>query len=94
MLKNWLISYKVMSLPAIASVVLLVIFILAPQAVTNNEDLLSEIETGYFPSSELTRDLVETLGGIQRGLQDAAAARYLAGPRRQFSSMRLAFPAQ
>jgi methyl-accepting chemotaxis protein len=74
MLKNWKIAYKILLMPALAAVALLVIVILTPLAVTKNEELMTEIETGYFPAAELTRDLVEKLAGIQRGLQDAAAA--------------------
>jgi methyl-accepting chemotaxis protein len=74
MLKNWKIAHKVMLMPALATVAFLVIAILTPQAVTRNEELMSQIETGYFPALELTRDLVEILGGVQRGLQDAASA--------------------
>ncbi len=74
MLKNWKIAHKVMLMPAIASVAFLVIVVLTPQAVSRNEDLMTEIESGYFPGSEVTRDLVESLAAIQRGLQDAAAA--------------------
>jgi len=33
------------------------------------------VETGYYPSVEMSRDLEEHLNGIQRGLQDAVAAK-------------------
>jgi methyl-accepting chemotaxis protein len=74
MLKNLRIAYKVWTLPILAAAALILIVIVAPRAVTENDDLMNLIETGYFPASELTRDLTETLAGIQRGLQDAAAA--------------------
>ena len=83
MLKNWKIAYKIMLLPVVASVAFLVIVLLTPKAVTQNEELMNQIESGYFPASELTRDLVLQLGIIQRGLQDAAAAQdieFLAEP--------------
>jgi methyl-accepting chemotaxis protein len=83
MLKNWKIGYKIMLLPAVASIAFLVIVLLTPQAVTQNEDLMNQIETGYFPASEITRDLAQQLSVIQRGLQDAAAAQdieFLAEP--------------
>lgn len=75
MLKNWKIAHKVTLLPALATLALLVILLITPQAVTQNEALITEIESGYFPASELGRDLVDLLAGIQRGLQDAVAAR-------------------
>ncbi|MEE8367351.1 MAG: methyl-accepting chemotaxis protein [Thermoanaerobaculia bacterium] len=83
MLKNWKISYKIMLLPVVASIAFLVIVLLIPKAVSQNEELMNEIEAGYFPASELTRDLLLELGLIQRGLQDAAAAQdieFLAEP--------------
>ena len=73
MLKNWRIAHKVMLTPLLATIAFLVIVILTPQATTKNEELMRQIEVGYFPASELTRDLEEILGGMQRGLQDAAA---------------------
>ncbi len=75
MLKNWKIAYKVMLLPAVATVALLVIVVITPQAATENEALMTQIEFGYFPASELSRDLADRLAGIQRGLQDAVGTR-------------------
>ena len=54
MFKNWKIAYKVMLLPALAAVAFLVIVVLTPQAVTKNEDLMTEIESGYFPPAVWT----------------------------------------
>jgi methyl-accepting chemotaxis protein len=36
---------------------------------------MQQVETGYYPSVEMSRDLEEDLNGIQRGLQDAVAAK-------------------
>ena len=74
MLRNWKMAYKVMLMPALAAVVFLVIVILTLQAVAKNEELLTEIEAGYFPAFDLTRDLAEDLAGIQGSLQNVAAA--------------------
>ncbi len=74
MMKNWKIAYKVLLMPALAAVAFLVIVLLTPRAITTNEELLHDIENGYFPAAERTRDLVETLGGIQRSLQGAIGA--------------------
>ncbi len=75
MLKTWRIAAKLMVVPLLAAIALLVILLVTPRAATQNEQLLARIETGYFPASELTRDLTETLAGIQRGLQNVAVAR-------------------
>ena len=41
---------------------------------SHTEGLVEQIDGGYIPKLELSRDLVETLAQIQRGLQDAASA--------------------
>lgn len=74
MLKNLKIAHKIMLMPILATVALVSILLLAPRAVSRNGEILNNIQTGYFPASELARDLVEDLAAIQRGLQDAAGA--------------------
>ncbi len=74
MLRNLKFSVKISLLPLIAALALALIFLTTWRAVKENGELTRLIETGYFPASELTRDLTETLAGIQRGLQDAVAA--------------------
>ena len=69
MFKNWKIAHKIMLMPALAAVALLVIVLLIPQAVTKNEELMDGIEGGYFPASELTRDLVATLASRRLQLE-------------------------
>lgn len=71
MLKNLKIRTKVLLMPALAATAFLVIVVLTPRAVTKNDELIHEIENGSFPAAELTRDLVETLGGIERAMQGA-----------------------
>jgi methyl-accepting chemotaxis protein len=70
--RNLSIGRKVALLPALAVLALVLVLVAMPLALTQNESLMSRIENGFFPASELTRDLVETLAGIQRGLQDVA----------------------
>ncbi len=74
MWKGWRISRKVALMPISAALTLVVIMILARYGMTQSDVLLDQIKDGYFPAAELTRDLVEHLDGIQRGLKDAAAA--------------------
>lgn len=74
MLSNMKLAHKIMLLPSLAALALLVVVILSPRAVTRNEALLTEIENGYFPATEVVRDLRQALDNFQRDLQDAAAA--------------------
>ncbi len=67
-------AHKIMLLPGVAGLALLAIVLISPLAVTKNEALLTEIESGYFPASEVTRDLRQTLGNFQRDLKDTVAA--------------------
>jgi methyl-accepting chemotaxis protein len=72
-LADWRIGRKVGLMPVVASAALLAILAAMPFAVTKNAALMERIQDGDFPASEATRDMVETLAGIQRGLQDAAS---------------------
>jgi len=74
MTSNLKFSQKISLMPLIATVALALIFLVTWRAVSTTGELTRLIENGYFPASELTRDLGETLAGIQRGLQDAVAA--------------------
>ena len=73
-IRDWKIAYKIAAMPALAAIGLLTVVWLTPRAVTGNQELMSQIETGFFPAVEMTRDLTERLDGIQRGLQDALAS--------------------
>jgi methyl-accepting chemotaxis protein len=42
---------------------------------TRSVSQMQLVETGYYPSVEMSRDLEDDLSGIQRGLQDAVAAK-------------------
>jgi methyl-accepting chemotaxis protein len=73
-LKNLKFSHKIFLMPALAAVGIIVIFIAVQMSAGHTEGLVEQIDGGYIPKLELSRDLVETLAQIQRGLQDAAAA--------------------
>jgi methyl-accepting chemotaxis protein len=74
MFKNLPFAKKILLLPGLAGVAFLVIVLITPLAVTRNEEVLSRIENGYFPASQLTRDLTEALNAFQAALKDAAGA--------------------
>jgi methyl-accepting chemotaxis protein len=67
--------YKMLIAPTLAMigfcVVLLVTLTLGSRSVTK----MQEVQNGYYPSVELSRDLEGDLSAIQRGLQDAVAAK-------------------
>jgi methyl-accepting chemotaxis protein len=73
-LGNLSIGWKLALVPAVATLVLLILMGATRLALTKNADTMNRIENDDFPAAELTRDLVEMLTGIQRGLQDAASA--------------------
>jgi methyl-accepting chemotaxis protein len=74
MWRSWSVSRKIGLIPIGAALILLIIIILARYGWTQSDVLMDKVKDGYFPASELTRDLVEKLDGIQRGLNDAVAA--------------------
>jgi methyl-accepting chemotaxis protein len=69
--------YKMLVIPGLASlafcIVLVVTLTLGSQSVSKMQD----VQVGYYPSVELSHDLEESLSAIQRGLQDAVAAKNL-----------------
>ncbi len=67
--------YKMLIVPSLAMigffVVLLVTLTLGNQSVSK----MQQVQIGFYPSVEMSRDLQDDLGAIQRGLQDAVAAK-------------------
>ena len=74
MLNRLKLAHKIFLLPILAGLALLVIFIAIQTSSSRTARLVERIDDGYIPKLDLSRDLVETLAEIQRGLQDAAAA--------------------
>ncbi|HEV8484514.1 MAG TPA: methyl-accepting chemotaxis protein [Blastocatellia bacterium] len=74
MLKNLSFRFKVILLPLVALVAFLLILIVSLFMGRDIEARLTRIETGFYPSLELSRDLEETLVSIQRGVQYGSAA--------------------
>ncbi len=79
-MRGWIVlsrlkfSHKVFLMPALAAAGIIVIFVAVQLSAGHTEGLVEQIDSGYIPKLELSRDLVETLAQIQRGLQDAALA--------------------
>ncbi len=61
-------------LPVLTTAAILAIFIAVQTSASRTAGLVERIDDGYVPKLDLSRDLVETLAQIQRGLQDAASA--------------------
>jgi methyl-accepting chemotaxis protein len=74
MLKDLKFKHKIILLPSLATASFLLILAVSQFLGAKNETLLTRIESGYAPALEMSRNLEETLGRIQRGMQDAAGA--------------------
>ena len=66
--------HKLMLLPLMAIIGFALIFLLSYTMGERNESLLTRVTEGYFPATELRRELVTLLDNIQREFQDAVAA--------------------
>ncbi len=74
MLDRLTFRQKLFALPAVVLVGAAAITLLVVSTGSRTGGNLARIESGYFPSLELSRDLETTLAGAQRALQDAVAA--------------------
>ncbi len=74
MLKNLKLAHKVVKRPVVATVGLVVAFLIGQSTGSRNTQDIRRIVTGNVPALEQSRDLENTLSLLQRGLQDAAAA--------------------
>lgn len=74
MFKDLKLKHKIALLPISALGAFLIIFAVTQYLSTKNELLLNQIEQGYAPALELSRNQVELMTNIQRTLQDAVAA--------------------
>src|SRR5437870_5592983 len=73
-LANLKFRYKILLLPAIAALSFAFILVATVTLGKQNGRLWSDIEGGYYPAIEISRDLEDTLSKIQRGFQDSVAA--------------------
>ena len=67
------LTRRILALPAMAAAAFLLLLILSVVAGARNERVLQQIESGYYPAQELSRDLQDDLGRIQQALRDAVA---------------------
>ena len=74
MFRNIRFAYKIMLLPLVGLSAGAAVLAVTVIGMTRNEALSARTATGYFPASELNRDLTEIVGAIQRGLQDATTS--------------------
>ena len=75
MRRSFSFTQKILFLPAIAAVALLLVLVLTISFGNSNQGRLQSIRGGYYLSVQASRDLQETLVGLQRSLQDAVTAR-------------------
>ena len=72
--ERWSFRRKLMLFPALAAVSLALILVVTLAFGAINEQRLSRIERGYYPSVQLGRTLTERLAAVQGAMQDAVAA--------------------
>src|SRR5215475_10766008 len=68
-------QHKMLIGPGLAAVAFCLVLMITLIMGTRSVNQMQLVETGYYPSVEMSRDLEEILNGIQRGLQDAVAAK-------------------
>lgn len=72
-------QHKMLISPALAAVAFCLVLGITLIFGTRSASQMQLVESGYYPSVEMSRDLEEDLNGIQRGLQDAVAAKNAEG---------------
>lgn len=71
---NLQLKYKLLVLPAFATLGLLVVMFTTIYFDRRADDELQRVEQGYYPSVQLSRDIEARVAALQRGLQDGVAA--------------------
>jgi methyl-accepting chemotaxis protein len=74
MLKRLKFTHKIVLMPVIAGVGVLAIYLAVQLSSSRTVRLIRTVEVGHVPALELSRDLLDLLAQLQRGLQDAVAA--------------------
>jgi methyl-accepting chemotaxis protein len=67
--------YKMLIAPALAVIAFCIVLLVTLTLGKHSVSKLQEVQNGYYPSVEMSQDLDSDLGAIQRGLQDAVAAK-------------------
>src|SRR5262249_33546474 len=75
MLRDWPFRRKMLLFPALAGTAMAVVLLLGLLTGRRNEHLFEDIDRGWYPALEASRDQQQTLAAVQRGLQDAVAAK-------------------
>src|SRR5215471_16927765 len=68
-------QHKMLIGPGLAAVAFCLVLMITLIMGTRSVNQMQTVESGYYPSVEMSRDLEEILNAIQRGLQDAVAAK-------------------
>ena len=74
MFRHLKFTHKIILMPSLATAAFLLILIFTQMGRNADQDLMTQIESEYFPALELSRDLESALANIQRNLQDAVAS--------------------
>ena len=69
------IKYKLLVMPAFAAIGLLVVLATSVYLGDTEEKQMRLVENDYYPSVQLSADVEKRFAALQRGLQDAVAAR-------------------
>ena len=68
-------QHKMLVGPGLAAIAFCLVLMITLIFGTRSVNQMQLVESGYYPSVEMSRDLEEDLSAIQRGLQDAVAAK-------------------
>jgi methyl-accepting chemotaxis protein len=68
-------QHKMLVGPGLAGIAFCLVLMITLILGTRSVNQMQLVESGYYPSVEMSRDLEEDLSAIQRGLQDAVAAK-------------------
>ncbi len=68
-------QHKMLIGPALAGLAFCLVLAITLIFGSRSVSQMQQVESGYYPSVEMSRDLEEDLNAIQRGLQDAVAAK-------------------
>ncbi|MEJ2545581.1 MAG: GAF domain-containing protein, partial [Calditrichaceae bacterium] len=74
MFKDLKIRTKIVLMPILAGIAFLLILVINTLLGSKNNQLLVNIEEGYFPALEMSRELESILASVQRNMQYAASA--------------------
>ena len=74
MLNQLKFTHRILLMPILATVAFLLIFVIYLIGRSTEENLMTQVESNYFPALELSHTLERDMDQIQRNFQDAVAA--------------------